>query len=105
MEEDNCNFCPEPNKVTEWWYEDEVCRVMDNLSGKPMVVLNRHSVDLTENERNHIDEVVTDLYGVHNRYTLMNVITDHWHSHIREYEYEPTQPISESSKESGGDYE
>jgi len=103
MSEENCAFCPIPEQITKWWYEDDVCRVMNTPAGTPMVVLNTHSETLTEEERDHITTIVTDYYGAHNLYTMMNHVEEHWHAHIREYEYEPTQPISTPSEEHRGD--
>jgi len=103
MVRENCAFCPSPEPITKWWHEDNVCRIINTPSQSPMVVLNRHAMTPSESERQHIDEIVTDYYGAHSLCTLMHDVEEHWHSHIREYEQEPTVPIVTPSENTHGD--
>lgn len=96
MSQHDCLFCPKPEQITNWWYEDSVCRVINTPGGSPMVIVNRHADSPTTGEKQHIDEVVHDLYGAHTLRVVMNHVTNHWHAHIRNYEQEPTEPLYEA---------
>lgn len=78
----DCDFCP-IEKKTEWYYEDDQIVICDTFGGTPMVVLRRHTTEPTDEEMDYIDEKVTDVFGEHERYVMMNVVTDHYHAHIR----------------------
>jgi len=77
-----CLFCPEPARITEWHYTDDTCLVIDKPSGDPMVVLRRHAVEPTDEELQHMHDVVRDVFGEHEFTVLMNHVTEHFHAHI-----------------------
>lgn len=82
-----CLFCPQPDKITEWHYEDDACRVIDKPSGEPMVVLNEHAEHPSANEMKHIETVLDELFVEYETQVLMNHVKEHWHAHILEYEW------------------
>ncbi len=85
----DCLFCPSPEKITEWWYEDDTCLVIDKPDGDPMVVLKRHTKNPTESEYEHINESVNQLFGSHERFVHMGHVPEHFHAHIENYEKHP----------------
>lgn len=89
----DCLFCPKPKKITDWWYESSLCRVIDKPSGEPMVILNRHTTTPTDAEMLRMEEVVESLFGSHELAVHMGHVTDHWHAHIRNYEKSPDEAL------------
>jgi len=82
------NDCPlcRAEKLTRRYYEDDVCWVADCTTCKvPMIVLKRHTVHPTQNERDHLLLVVCRLkFSVTlGWYGDMKAIPDHFHVHLR----------------------
>jgi len=84
-----CLFCPTPEKLTSWYHEDDLCIVLDNITGGYLVILKRHTVSPTEEEIDHIDRVVSELFGDHEIFVSLAHVKYHWHGHIKDYEQTP----------------
>lgn len=92
----NCLFCPKPDKRTTWWHEDDVMLLINKPSGEPMVVLKAHGRGPTNDEQKHIRQIVADIVGNHEYRVIMDVVKNHHHQHIVNYERLPaegTDPI------------
>src|SRR5580704_6560211 len=90
MLDPECELC-EAARMTEWFYEDEVCWVADcEVCSVPMVVWRRHGTEPPEAEIEHmrtqLSAVATKLFGA-DGYKLdevMRQIPDHYHAHARD---------------------
>lgn len=82
MIDDSCPLCKKEKK-THWYYNDTVCWVADCLTCKiPMIVLVRHSMDLTDFEFRHLPEIVEILFPGAKLRKKQKKIKDHLHWHI-----------------------
>lgn len=91
---DNCLFCPKPEKQTTWWYEDDVCLAIENISGgSPLMILKRHTTEPTEDEIAHIEAVMQKLFDTQDYDVIMAHVKNHWHCHPRNYGKLPDQSI------------
>ncbi|AGM11444.1 hypothetical protein M199_gp222 [Halogranum tailed virus 1] len=88
-EETQCAFCPKPDKKTRWFHEDDTCLLINKPNGEPMVVLKRHTTEPTDEEREHIKEIVSAICGEHTLREIMAHVPNHYHVHVVEYEQHP----------------
>lgn len=83
-----CLLC-EAERITAWYYEDDVCWIADcEICMVPMVVWRRHSRTPPSDAMAHMHEqlaVVADqqLVGGHYVDDNMRKIPDHYHAHAR----------------------
>lgn len=87
MQDEDCLFCPKPEKRTEWHHVDDTCLVIDKPSGEPMIVLDRHDDQPSVDEAKHMDGVLNHLFDEFDVEILMNHVENHWHGHIVDYEW------------------
>lgn len=81
---EDCPLC-DPEKKTEWHYEDDVVRVINcDTCYTPMMVLRRHTMKPTLEELRHATRVVGKLFGpdIDCIRTFQRDIEDHMHWHI-----------------------
>lgn len=86
---DPCQLCVN-EKITPRYYEDHVCWVaICKDCGVPMVVLRRHSVTPTDEEKEHMRRILFRAFGAWAPGWAMRLdekrrtIPDHWHAHAR----------------------
>lgn len=85
----SCLFCPKPEKKTRWFHEDSVCLIINKPTGEPMVVLKRHTTEPTDEEMEHMENVVSAICGDHDLRVLLAHVPNHWHAHIENYDMHP----------------
>jgi len=78
-----CELCKR-ERLTQWFHEDDICWVaICKTCGVPMIVLKRHTMEPTEEELRHLEEVVRRLFGDTARVRkTQRKIPDHLHWHI-----------------------
>ena len=85
---DACDLC-EAAKITEWFYEDEICWIAEcEICATPMVVWRHHGV---EPPPEHMDHMQIQLGAVVEKFfdfehyvdDHMRNIPDHYHAHAR----------------------
>ncbi len=88
MSATTCELCA-ADRMTEWWFEDEVCWVAECEScGVPMVVWKRHDpeppAELREEMLGRL-RAVADRHGPSNYWIdeRLRTIPDHYHAHAR----------------------
>lgn len=85
---EGCDLC-EAARLTEWFYEDEVCWIADcEICYVPMVVWRHHGAAPPPEELSHMHErlahVAAELLSVeHYVDDNMRNIPDHYHAHAR----------------------
>ncbi len=87
--QDDCMLC-EMDKRTEWYYENEHLVVAEKLGGGPFVVWKEHKEELHPQEAGYVEGVVNVFFGEDVELkVMMNIVEDHWHSHILGGEFDP----------------
>lgn len=89
----SCLFCPKPEKKTRWFHEDDTCLIINKPTGEPMAVLNRHTTEPTDEEMEHIREVVSSICGDHELQEIMAHVPNHFHLHIINYDRHPEEVL------------
>lgn len=84
--DDHCDLCV-LERCTRWYWESKYFVVLDcRTCGVPMVVLKRHSLDLTEDEQVELDSIAQEMPDLQmGNFTFrgtMRKIPDHWHQHL-----------------------
>ena len=83
-----CQLC-DAERVTAWFYEDEVCWIADcEICFVPMVVWRQHAPAPPQETRSHMHEQLSrianqELAGAHYIDDHMRRIPDHYHAHAR----------------------
>jgi hypothetical protein len=83
-----CELC-EADKMTTWWFEDDVCWVAEcEACSVPMVVWKQHDPNPSAEVRAVLLErlrVVADEHGPPNHWIdeTLRTIPDHFHAHAR----------------------
>lgn len=93
MAEEQCAFCPKPERRTTWWHEDEVCLIINKPDGEPMVVLKEHTTTPSTDQMFHIRRVCKDLFGSYEFRKLMHHVPNHFHLHIVNYDHMPEESL------------
>jgi len=78
----DCMLC-EMEERTKWYYEDERLVIAEKITDGPFVVWKEHKEEIAKEEREYVEETVTEFAG--DDYTLtvlMNICKHHWHAHI-----------------------
>lgn len=83
----NCDLC-ELKQITKWYRNSDTFAVLDCVNcNVPMIVLKRHTTQITKNEYDILQNLLFDLEsyegisGIHDY--EMRSIPHHWHMHIR----------------------
>ena len=78
-----CELC-KAEKLTKWYYEDDIIWIADCLICRiPMVVLRKHKNTLSKDEEEHINLKVKELFGENFQFRKeQRRIKDHLHWHI-----------------------
>ena len=80
---EECELC-ELEKVTRWYYEDDVIVILEcKTCHVPMGVLRRHSMEPTQEEQNHLESKLLELFPNKQLDKVQRKITDHLHFHMR----------------------
>jgi hypothetical protein len=83
-----CELC-RAERITEWFYEDEVCWIAEcEQCSVPMVVWRQHDVTPDADTLGHLhralaEVVLTHYGGEHYVDDRMRSIPDHYHAHAR----------------------
>lgn len=77
----DCLLC-EMDKKTEWYIETKDWVVAEKLGGGPFVVYKRHTKELSEDEWDDMERIVSHVFEDFEIRVLMNLVKDHWHGHI-----------------------
>jgi hypothetical protein len=82
-----CMLC-RAEKITPWFYEDDVCWIAEcDICAVPMVVWRFHGTEPPDEHRSHmharIAEVAAREVGAFFIDDHMRNIPDHWHAHAR----------------------
>jgi preprotein translocase subunit SecA len=72
----------EMNKLTKWYLETEDWVVAEKLDGGPFVVSKTHQTELSDEEWEEMERVVSRLFNEFEIRVMMNLVEDHWHGHI-----------------------
>jgi len=82
----NCSLCRlwhDREIATKVYYEDDVIIIVDCLTCKiPMVVIKRHAGNVTEEEKDYIDDVVRRKWPGSKLRCTPRQIPDHFHCHV-----------------------
>lgn len=84
MKLEKLHMCPlcKADKLTKWYYEDDVCWVADcKTCGIPMIVLKHHG-EPNKNELHHLKNISNNLFPRKRWRGFRRDIKDHWHEHL-----------------------
>lgn len=77
-----CDLCQKEHR-REWLWEDEICWITYcSTHGQPMIVLNRHAPQPTQEEMRHIIEIKEKLFPNLRFRGYMASNPEHWHEHL-----------------------
>lgn len=77
----DCELC-HMTKKTEWYIETTNFIIAEKLGGGPFIVSKRHEKSLSEGRRQKAERLVSLLFDEFELVTRMNIVSEHWHSHI-----------------------
>jgi len=78
----SCSLCRK-DPIAEQTYYDEICWITRcPLHNQPMIVLNRHAPQPTEEEWEHIKTIKDRLYQNLRFRGYMQSMPEHWHDHL-----------------------
>ena len=77
----DCLLC-EMEKRTEWYFETKDWVVAEKLGGGPFVVYKRHKKELSDDEWEDMERIVSYVFEDFELAVKMNLVKDHWHGHI-----------------------
>lgn len=77
----DCLLC-EMEKKTDWYIETKDWVVAEKLGGGPFVVYKRHTKELSDEEWDDMERIVSHVFDDFEVRVLMNLVKDHWHGHI-----------------------
>lgn len=78
----SCELC-RLEKITNWFYEDDICAFLICKTCRiPMMVLKRHTMNPTEKEINHIQDMKDRLFPDYKWRKNQRKIPDHLHWHL-----------------------
>lgn len=77
----DCLLC-EMEKRTEWYIETKDWVVAEKLGGGPFVVYKRHTEELSDEEWDDMERIVSHVFDDFDIRVMMNLVEDHWHGHI-----------------------
>lgn len=79
--QDDCLLC-EMEKRTEWYLETKDWLVAEKLGGGPFVVYKQHQTELSDEEWQDMERIVSLVFEDFDIRVMMNLVEDHWHGHI-----------------------
>ncbi|CAB4945262.1 unannotated protein [freshwater metagenome] len=85
---EHCDLC-EAARLTEWFYEDDVCWIAEcEICAVPMVVWRVHSTSPASETLSHMHAKLADVVETHFTFEHfvddnMRNIPDHYHAHAR----------------------
>ena len=77
----DCLLC-EMEKRTEWYFETKDWVVAEKLGGGPFVVYKRHKKELSDDEWEDMERIVSYVFEDFELRVIMAHCPNHWHGHI-----------------------
>lgn len=77
----DCLLC-RMEKRTKWYLETKDWVVAEKLGGGPFVVYKRHTKELSDDEWQDMERVVSHVFEDFEVRVLMNIVESHWHGHL-----------------------
>jgi hypothetical protein len=75
------------DKVTDWYLETPKWVVAEKLGGGPFVVFKRHKKELSDDEWEEMERIVSLVFEDFKLDVIMAHCPNHFHAHIRNYTF------------------